>query len=327
MDYKMTFLSAGASGSKRRGKREGEIMNISKIIIGALAFSQLSMGLALADAPSIAAIVKPSEGYVWRLDTKNKLQLPRNYRADDTNRMSGSAQPSILELSSLVQELSAKGIKPKQIILVDLRQESHGFLNGQAVSWYGDNNWANVGKADVVIRKDETDRLTKTLDQETSYYKLDKKKKPHFKGKEKVQVALTEQQAATLFGMGYARFASTDHIWPDPEEVDAFLQWQKDLPEDAWLHFHCQAGKGRTTSYMIMRDIWLNGQKDSLESICARQQALGGVDVLHMTHKEAWRQTIDDNKVYRLKQFYTYVKGLQQGTISGTWTEYIRQNP
>lgn len=46
-----------------------------------------------------------------------------------------------------------------------------------------------------------------------------------------------------------------------------------------------------------------------------------------MTHKEAWRQTIDDNKVYRLKQFYTYVKGLQQETITGTWTEYLKQNP
>lgn len=295
-------------------------MKVLKITTGILLMSQLSLGLAWADAPSIAAIVKPSKGYVWRLDTKNKLQLPRNYRADVEKRMSGSAQPSILGLSSLVQELAQKGVKPKQIILVDLRQESHGFVNGQAVSWYGDNNWANVGRTGDAVQKDEKRRLEKTLDTETSYYKLDKNKKPHFKGKENVVAALTEQQAAASFGLGYARFASTDHIWPDPEEVDAFLAWQKTLPEDAWLHFHCQAGKGRTTAYMIMRDIWLNGQKDSLETICARQHALGGQDVLHMTHKEAWRQTIDDNKVYRLKQFYTYVKGLQQGTITGTWT-------
>lgn len=302
-------------------------MKVWKITTGILLMSQFSLGLALAEAPSIAAIVKPSKGYVWRLDTKNKLQLPRNYRADVENRMSGSAQPSILGLSSLVQELAQQGVKPKQIILVDLRQESHGFVNGQAVSWYGDNNWANVGRTGDAIQKDENRRLEKTLDTETSYYKLDKNKKPHFKGKENVVAALTEQQTAASFGLGYARFASTDHIWPEPEEVDAFLAWQKTLPEDAWLYFHCQAGKGRTTAYMIMRDIWLNGQKDSLETICARQHALGGQDVLHMTHKEAWRQTIDDNKIYRLKQFYTYVKGLQQGTITGTWTEYIKQNP
>ena len=269
-------------------------MKFWKITTGILLMSQLSLGLAWADAPSIAAIVKPSKGYVWRLDTKNKLQLPRNYRADVENCMSGSAQPSILGLSSLVQELAQQGVKPQQIILVDLRQESHGFVNGQAVSWYGDNNWANVGKADAAIRKDEANRLAKTLGKETSYYKLDKNKQPHFKGKENVAAALTERQAAASFGLGYARFASTDHIWPEPEEVDAFLAWQKTLPKDAWLHFHCQAGKGRTTAYMIMRDIWLNGQKDSLETICARQHALGGQDVLHMTHKEAWRQTIDE---------------------------------
>lgn len=78
---------------------------------------------------------------------------------------------------------------------------------------------------------------------------------------------------------------------------------------------------------MIMRDIWLNGQQDSLETICARQHALGGQDVLNMTHKEGWRQTIDDHKIYRLKQFYTYAKELQQGKITQSWTDYLKENP
>ena len=251
-------------------------MRIWKIVTGVLVFSQVSLGMALAAAPSIANIVKPSKGYVWRLDAANKLQLPRSWRVDKANRMSGSGQPSILNLAVGVQELKQQGADPGKVILVDLRQEDHGYLNGTAVSWYGDNNWANVGRKDTAIRQEEAQRLEKETSRETAYYHLDKKKKPHYRGKEKVQAALTEQQAAALFGLGYARFASTDHIWPEPEEVDAFLQWQKALPADTWLHFHCQAGKGRTTAYMIMRDIWLNGQQDSLETICARQHALGG---------------------------------------------------
>ncbi|WP_279127930.1 hypothetical protein [Acidaminococcus fermentans] len=302
-------------------------MKIWKIVTGVLVFSQISLGMALAAAPSLDKIVKPSKGYVWRLDAANKLRLPRSWRVDDANRMSGSGQPSILNMAALTQELQKQGIQPKQVILVDLRQEDHGYLNGTAVSWYGENNWANVGKSDAAIRKEEARRLEKEENRETPYYHLDKKKKPHYKGTEKVQAALTEQQAAALFGLGYARFASTDHTWPEPAEVDAFLQWQKNLPADAWLHFHCQAGKGRTTAYMIMRDIWLNGQQDSLETICARQHALGGQDVLHMTHKEGWRQTIDDQKIYRLKQFYTYVKELQQGKITQSWTDYLKENP
>lgn len=302
-------------------------MKIWKIVTGVLVFSQISLGMVLAAAPSLDNIVKPSKGYVWRLDAANKLRLPRSWRVDAANRMSGSGQPSILNLAALTQELQKQGIQLKQVILVDLRQEDHGYLNGTAVSWYGDNNWANVGKSDAAIRQEEARRLEKEENRETSYYHLDKKKKPHYKGTEKVQTALTEQQAAALFGLGYARFASTDHTWPEPEEVDAFLQWQKSLPGDAWLHFHCQAGKGRTTAYMIMRDIWLNGQQDSLETICARQHALGGQDVLNMTHKEGWRQTIDDHKIYRLKQFYTYVKELQQGKITQSWTDYLKENP
>lgn len=220
-------------------------MRIWKIVTGVLVFSQVSLGMALAAAPSIANIVKPSKGYVWRLDAANQLRLPRSWRVDDANRMSGSGQPSILNLAALTQELQKQGVPPNQVILVDLRQEDHGYLNGTAVSWYGDNNWSNVGKNDAAVRQEEARRLQKEEKRETPYYHLDKKKKPHYKGTEKVQAALTEQQAAALFGLGYARFASTDHTWPEPEEVDAFLKWQKSLPADAWLHFHCQAGKGR----------------------------------------------------------------------------------
>lgn len=186
-------------------------MNIWKIVTGVLVFSQVSLGMALAAAPSIANIVKPSKGYVWRLDAANQLRLPRSWRVDAANRMSGSGQPSILNLAALTQELQKQGVQPNQVILVDLRQEDHGYLNGTAVSWYGDNNWANVGKNDAAIRQEEARRLQKEENRETPYYHLDKKKKPHYKGTEKVQAALTEQQAAALFGLGYARFASTDH--------------------------------------------------------------------------------------------------------------------
>lgn len=30
---------------------------------------------------------------------------------------------------------------------VDLRQESHGYLDGIPVSWYGERDWANLGKS------------------------------------------------------------------------------------------------------------------------------------------------------------------------------------
>lgn len=153
-------------------------MNIWKIVTGVLVFSQVSLGMALAAAPSIAKIVKPSKGYVWRLDAANKLRLPRSWRVDDANRMSGSGQPSILNLAAFTQELQKQGIPPNQVILVDLRQEDHGYLNGTAVSWYGDNNWANVGKNDAAVRQEEARRLEKEENRETPTTIWTKRKSP-----------------------------------------------------------------------------------------------------------------------------------------------------
>ena len=59
-------------------REERSKMKIWKIVTGVLVFSQISLGVALAAAPSLDKIVKPSKGYVWRLDAANKLRLPRS---------------------------------------------------------------------------------------------------------------------------------------------------------------------------------------------------------------------------------------------------------
>lgn len=40
-----------------------------------------------------------------------------------------------------------------------------------------------------------------------------------------------------------------------PENIDEFIKLYKSLPKDAWLHFHCEAGKGRTTTFLAMYDM------------------------------------------------------------------------
>ena len=56
----------------------------------------------------------------------------------------------------------------KPLVIVDLRQESHGFLQIQepllkeceiAVGWYVERDWINVGKGLASIEADETGRL------------------------------------------------------------------------------------------------------------------------------------------------------------------------
>ncbi len=66
--------------------------------------------------------------------TTNRLGL-------ETLSISGSAQFSREGLRQLQEKLAGK-----KLLVVDLRQESHGFLNGWPVSWYADHDWANLGK-------------------------------------------------------------------------------------------------------------------------------------------------------------------------------------
>lgn len=71
----------------------------------------------------------------------------------------------------------------------------------------------------------------------------------------KISSVMSERQMVEQNGLYYYRIAATDHIWPSPENIDDFIAFIRTLPDHAWLHFHCQAGKGRTTIYMAMYDM------------------------------------------------------------------------
>lgn len=258
------------------------------------------------EQPAYTTLAYPAStaGYVWRLDSANEAALPRNYRQMPSIRMSGSGQPSVLGLAALVQHLEQQGVRQDEIYIIDLRQESHGYFNGNAVSWYGDNNWANAGKSSAYIERLEPLQLGSRSNQNAIIYHLDKNKVPHAALSVTDIQPTTEAQEVQKAGVHYLRLTCTDHYWPQPEEVTKFLSFVQTLPQGAWLHFHCQAGIGRTTSCMAMYDILKNGQHDSLATIMDRQHKLGGQDILHVRSNVAWRQAIFDNKAWQARQFY-----------------------
>lgn len=123
------------------------------------------------------------DGYIWRLDAKDRDQLPRRFRTAnsafrsdvdvkktgkgftmtpsrkglDRLNISGSAEFSVGEFKKLVSVLKKQAKGP--IYIVDLRQETHGIFNGNAVSWFGARDWGNIGKNKTDVLKDEMRRL------------------------------------------------------------------------------------------------------------------------------------------------------------------------
>jgi hypothetical protein len=75
--------------------------------------------------------------------------------------ISGSCQFSQAQLQNLVSRIGRHGTF--SVYLVDLRQESHVFINGTPVSWYAANDWANVDRSPAWIEQDETLHLIRMI--------------------------------------------------------------------------------------------------------------------------------------------------------------------
>ena len=210
------------------------------------------------------------------------------------------------------------------ICIVDLREESHGFFDGIAVSWYGERDWGNVGLTQEEALADEAERIHAAAGQMTAVAHLGGEKNPLDEHEIFVEEAQTEKELVEAAGLRYKRIAATDHIWPSPAAVDEFVQFYKSLPEDIWLHFHCQAGEGRTTEFLAMYDI-LKNPAVSLQDILYRQCLLGGSYVAHVEPEGStyWKVPYYVEKAKHIALFYRYVQENEGAGFAVSWSAWL----
>ena len=110
----------------------------------------------------------------------------------------------------------------------------------------------------------------------------------------------TEENALIDCGMQYKRYAVRDGGVPTPETVDDFVNFIKNKPDDLHLHFHCHAGEGRTTTFMVLYQIMNNQNNLTLDQILSYQYNIGGVvltnDGYRLDFLEAFYEYIQENK-------------------------------
>lgn len=279
----------------------------------------------------------------WRLDEDPELAEPRNFRMASDNwrvepedepptregldnlRISGSAQCTAAGFASLYTKLSAAAAAPGAPIYdVDLRQESHGFADGLPVSWHKKGNLANEGKTPEEVALDEEERLAGISGVATTFVPRGKTDKGRVEAvtfaPENVQ---TEKEVVEALGFRYVRFYVTDRTQPDTETIEAFLDFVDSLPGDAWLHFHCRAGHGRTTTFMAMYDMIRNPGIPA-ETIIERQHLIGGADLTAMKDEE-WKNERIIQRLETLKLFSEYVRARHTGETTLRWGEWIEE--
>ena len=278
----------------------------------------------------------------WRLDEDPELAEPRNFRmaSDDWHvapedepptregldnlRISGSAQCTAAGFASLYATLSAAAAPGATIYDVDLRQESHGFADGLPVSWHKKGNLANEGKTPEEVALDEEERLADLAGVTTTFVPKGKTDKGRVEAVTFApQNVQTEKEVVEALGFRYVRFYVTDRTQPDTETIEAFLDFVDSLPRDAWLHFHCRAGHGRTTTFMAMYDMIRNPGIPA-ETIIERQHLIGGADLTAMKDEE-WKNERIIQRLETLKLFSEYVRARHAGETTLRWGEWIEE--
>lgn len=234
-------------------------------------------------------------------------QNPPSRTGFDALMASGSGQFTGGNLKRLIKELKAN-----QGYIVDLRKECHGFLDNIPVSWFGFNNLENKDRvASTVAAMEKT--LLYTLGSQRKaivYQRNDDNGRDTFTPRNITfkEVRGEDEVVEGNTDFKYVRFYVLDHYPPDNSQVDGFVKFVKSLPDTTWLHFHCHAGKGRTTFFMALYDMIRNANQVSMEDILKRQALIGGSDLLNPSADAEWKVDLDQKKFVMLQDFYTYVK-------------------
>lgn len=97
-------------------------------------------------------------------------------------------------------------------------------------------------------------------------------------------------------------------------------------PHVTHLHFHCEHGKGRTTTLMVLYDIYRNAHQVPLQDIVDRNFCLGGEDLMNtiIWKKGTWTQEGLLNRKHLVTAFYDYMND-PHGHGELSWTTWLKK--
>lgn len=232
--------------------------------------------------------------------------LPERFRDLTNLNISGSAQFTPSQIKNIKNTIN----KP-DICVVDLLQESHGFINDLAISFYSIGKDLNNGftTEETISTEDKLLNSIKLNSQINIYDKL---------GKVLTDITTcsisNENDAVTKDGLKYQRFAIKDDGIPSTTTIDDFVDFIKNKPEGQHLHFHCDAGEGRTTTFMVLYQIMTDNGNLALDQILCYQYNMGGIIL-----------TDDIDRAYFLNSFYNYVEKNKADNYSIKFSQWIKQ--
>lgn len=241
-----------------------------------------------------------------------------NVRFLEGEGMSGSAQFSEEQFHDLAEELREQA---EDIWIVDCRLESHGLINGIAVSWCGEDNGANLGKTVEAVEEEE-EALSDLMGQTVTAYTAENDR-PKDGLELSVEKWETERDLVEAEGMHYMRLACPDHCWPPSEVIDSFIGFAADLEDDAWLHFHCQAGFGRTGAFMTIYEM-MQHTDAPVEEILQHQADTGSGNLVDRADPE--KSHAQKERCVLARAVYQYIQANKASGYEVKWSDWLDEH-
>ena len=258
------------------------------------------------------------EGVFIRIDRDDPnawREALANVRFLEDERMSGSAQFSEAQFHDLAAELRECS---DEVWIVDCRLESHGLINGIAVSWCDADNGANRGKTAEEVEAEEA-AFSELVGTTVAAYTSEGDRP-----KDLVELSVerweTERALVEAEGMHYLRLACPDHCWPTAEVIDAFIDFAKDLDEGAWLHFHCQAGSGRTGAFMTIYEM-MQRPDTPVEEILLHQAETGSGNLVDRAAPE--KSHVQKERCVLARAAYSYICENRRSGYAVKWSAWL----
>ncbi len=244
---------------------------------------------------------------------------------DPPLRASGSQQLDATVLADVVNRIADSGPELRRLLIVDLRQESHAFIDGRAVSWCADKDWSNVGQPPAWITRDEQCQLEKlAAAPDALVYAVHKDADGNLQilGSRPLHVTRTETEEMVVerienrLAISYLRLHVTDHCAPEDDAMRTFLQTLGNVAATTWVHFHCHGGDGRTTTFLTMYDMLGHAKTrppvsspPDLEYFRNRQLQIFHYDLRPNPSVKRWQAPLSEIRWRRLDSFRRYVFG------------------
>lgn len=246
--------------------------------------------------------------------------------------ISGSEEPSERgwkDIANYISKIRGWGKKP--VYVLDLRQESHGYLNGRSITLVSLYDWINRGKNNTQCLLDQENWLQSLRNQKKITGLLTTQEyssKEFSRGKTiRVKAVKNEETLVSRLGFEYYRLYISDHTGPRDSEVDAFVTIIKNAPKDTWFHMHCRGGKGRTTTFLVMYDMLKNADKVGFEEIINRHASIGpNYNLFDVNRADPYLTPYYEERIAFLTHFYQFSQQLLKG-YRGTWSEWKANVP